>query len=156
MVADIKLSNKRELENSDDNDFTNNKRLKIDNEEVSDEEVDEDLPETKIDAAKVSAKDMQVAKETAELFKSNIFKLQIDELVKNVQLPEKHILKMEKFLHKLYDLIQDLPDWDSQKTLEDIEDFFHDKTTTIPFADPKPVPGNTNYKFGFLKPQKFP
>lgn len=154
MVADIKLSNKRELENSDDNDFTNNKKLKIDNEEVSDEEVDEDLPETKIDAAKVSAKDMQVAKETAELFKSNIFKLQIDELVKNVQLPEKHILKMENFLHKLYDLIQDLPDWDSQKTLEDIEDFFHDKTTTIPFADPKPVPGNTNYKFGFLKPQK--
>ena len=30
----------------------------------------------------LSAQDVQVARETAELFKSNIFKLQIDELMK--------------------------------------------------------------------------
>lgn len=154
MVTDIKSSTKRELENYDEDEHSNNKKLKVENEEVSDEQEEEETSETKVDTAKVTANDMQVAKETAELFKSNIFKLQIDELVKNVQLPEKHILKMEKFLHKLYDLLQDLPDWGSEKTLEEVQEYFHDKTTTIPFADPKPIPGNTNYKFGFLKPSK--
>ena len=44
-----------------------------------------------------SAQDIHIARETAELFKSNIFKLQIDELLEQVKLNNKHILKVEKF-----------------------------------------------------------
>ncbi|KAH3900894.1 probable U3 small nucleolar RNA-associated protein 22 [Saccharomycodes ludwigii] len=100
---------------------------------------------------KLTSQDIQIARETAELFKSNIFKLQIDELLEQVKLKDKHILRMEKFLHKLYDMIQEIPDW-TNKSLVDVENFFHDKIVTVPFADPKPALKNTLYKFGFLKP----
>ncbi|XBW34516.1 hypothetical protein QEN19_000063 [Hanseniaspora menglaensis] len=156
MVSAINQSTKRGLENGTNDDLHAAKRLKVDEDELNesvDEEEDEDEgSDEKLNTKNVTAKDMQVAKETAELFKSNIFKLQIDELLANVILPEKHILKMEKFLHKLYDLLQDVPEWGSEKTLAEVEDFFHDKTTAIPFCDPKPLAHNTNYKFGFLKP----
>lgn len=148
MVSAISTSSKRALEKSGDDDDHTIKKMKVDDElEESNASEDE-----KVDTKMVTAKDIQVAKETAELFKSNIFKLQIDELLSNVKLPEKHILKMEKFLHKLYDLIQQIPEWGSKKTLAEVENFFSDKTTAIPFADPKPLEHNTNYKFGFLKP----
>lgn len=154
MVSAINSSNKRVLENNSDDEAHTIKRVKVDEsvgENESEEEVEEE-EEEKVDTNKITAKDMQVAKETAELFKSNIFKLQIDELLTNVKLPEKHILKMEKFLHKLYDLLQEIPEWGSEKTLSEVEQFFQDKTTSIPFVDPKPLAHNTNYKFGFLKP----
>lgn len=98
-----------------------------------------------------TAQDIHIARETAELFKSNIFKLQIDELLEQVQLNNKHILKVEKFLHKLYDLIQQVPE-SSEKSLTEIQSFFKDKIVAIPFVDPKPNVNNTNYKFKYLKP----
>lgn len=44
-----------------------------------------------------SAQDIHIARETTELFKSNIFKLQIDEFLEQVKLNNKYILKVEKF-----------------------------------------------------------
>ena len=96
--------------------------------------------------------DIHIARETAELFKSNIFKLQIDELLQQVKIDQTHILKVEKFLHKLYDLIQRVPEWEG-KTLPEVISYFKNKSVSVPFADPKPNPTTTNYKFGYKTPE---
>ncbi|KOG99583.1 rRNA-processing protein UTP22 [Saccharomyces eubayanus] len=102
-------------------------------------------------ATATESHDIHIARETAELFKSNIFKLQIDELLEQVKLKQKHVLKVEKFLHKLYDILQEIPDWE-EKTLAEVDSFFKNKTVSVPFVDPKPVPQTTNYKFNYKKP----
>ena len=58
---------------------------------------------------------------------------------------------MKNFLHKLYDLIQLIPD-SSEKSLLELQSFFKDKTVKIPFVNPKPNVNNTNYKFKYSKP----
>lgn len=98
----------------------------------------------------LSAQEVQIARETAELFKSNIFKLQIDELIKEVRLKDNKVAKIEKFLHKLYDLIQEVPEF-KEKSIDQVESWFRDRKTTVPFNDPKPT--NVNYKFGYGKPE---
>ncbi|GMM36468.1 rRNA-processing protein [Saccharomycopsis crataegensis] len=133
-------------------------------EESEDDENENDGDEKEADAHKskkqktnMNAKDIQIARETAELFRSNIFKLQIDELVKEVKLNESKIKGVEKFLHKLYDAIQDIKETD-KLGLDKINAIFS-KTTkhpkfqriNVPFADPKPV--NINYKLQYLKPK---
>ncbi|CCE64941.1 hypothetical protein TPHA_0J01190 [Tetrapisispora phaffii CBS 4417] len=98
-----------------------------------------------------TAQDIHIARETAELFKSNIFKLQIDELLEQVQIKHTHILKVEKFLHKLYDMIQSVPEWQEQ-TLGNVEQFFKESFVSVPFVDPKPISASTKYKFNFKTP----
>lgn len=118
-------------------------------EEESGEEEEEE--EHKAKRQKLSSQDIQIARETAELFKSNIFKLQIDELLEQVKLKESHIIRVEKFLHKLYDLIQEVPEW-KPHTLEEVEAYFSGKVVAVPFVDPKPQANSTQYKFNYLKP----
>ncbi|SCU82299.1 LADA_0C04346g1_1 [Lachancea dasiensis] len=98
----------------------------------------------------ISAQDVQVARATAELFKSNIFKLQIDELLQQIKIKDSHILRVEKFLHKLYDTIQKVPEWEPT-ALDDVESYFKGKIVAVPFADPKPAP-TVQYKFGYKVP----
>ncbi|SCU97404.1 LAFA_0G11320g1_1 [Lachancea sp. 'fantastica'] len=100
--------------------------------------------------SQLSAQDVQTARATAELFKSNIFKLQIDELLQQIKLKDSRILKVEKFLHKLYDTIQMVPDWEPT-ALADVESYFKGKIVAIPFADPKPAP-SVQYKFNYKAP----
>lgn len=57
----------------------------------------------------LTAQEIQVARETAELFKSNIFKLQIDELMKEVKIKKNHEEKLERVLRRLHDLIKQVP-----------------------------------------------
>ncbi|CAR27246.1 ZYRO0C12320p [Zygosaccharomyces rouxii] len=98
-----------------------------------------------------AAQDIHIIRETAELFKSNIFKLQIDELLQQVKLKDSHILKVEKFLHMLHDLIHEVPEWEP-KTIAEAESFFKGKVVRIPFVDPKPDPSSTNYKVDYKTP----
>lgn len=117
----------------------------------SDEEDEENHEERKTQAqSKLSTQDVQIARETAELFKSNIFKLQIDELLQQIKLRDGHILKVEKFLHKLYDIIQQVPEWE-EKDFTEVETYFKGKIVTVPFVDPKPS-ASTQYKFNYKKP----
>ncbi|AOA64600.1 Small subunit (SSU) processome component [Komagataella phaffii CBS 7435] len=101
--------------------------------------------------ANLSAQDIQIARETAELFKSNIFKLQIDELVKNLKIKDSHIKVIEKVLHRLHHIIQQVPEVENL-TLKDVESYFHvsSNKVAVPFPDPKPF--HPNYKFSFLQP----
>lgn len=123
-------------------------------EEESEEDEEEEEESTKDSKSKnkstLSARDVQLAREASELFISNAFKLQIDELIKEVKLKDTKVAKIEKFLHKLYDLIQTVPELKDQ-TLEEAESWFKNKKTAIPYNDPKPT--NINYKFGYEKPE---
>lgn len=98
----------------------------------------------------ITAQEIQVARETAELFKSNIFKLQIEELINEVKLKERHVTKIEMVLHKLHDLIKEIPEIENV-SLETAESRYLSKKIVIPFPDPKPT--KLNYTFSYLNPQ---
>lgn len=106
-------------------------------------------PPTKKQKKQLTAQDIQVARETAELFKSNIFKLQIDELVAEVKLKDSHIAKIEKVLHRLHECISKIPEV-SDVSLADAEARFNGKKVVMPFPDPKP--SKVNYTFGYAPP----
>ena len=97
-----KKGDNREERDSDNNDDDG------DEEDKDEEEEDEQEDRKGRAQTNLTSQDIQIARETAELFKSNIFKLQIDELLQQVKLKDSNILKVEKFLHKLYDIIQEL------------------------------------------------
>ncbi|KAI5969283.1 UTP22 [Candida margitis] len=100
--------------------------------------------------SQLTAQDIQVARETAELFKSNIFKLQIDELMKEVKVKKSHEEIMEKVLHRLHDLIKEIPPAENL-TLQEAEGLFSHKKVAIPFPDPKPT--NVKYSFSYGPPE---
>lgn len=125
----------------------------LDDSEEEDEEEEEQKnngPAKKKQKSQVTAQDVQVARETAELFKSNIFKLQIDELVNEVKIKDSHVAKIEKALHRLHHCISQVPATE-QLTLEEAERKINSKKLVIPFPDPKPT--KVNYKFAYLPPE---
>lgn len=105
---------------------------------------------TKKQKKQLTAQDVQIAREAAELFKSNIFKLQIDELVSEVKIKEAHVARIEKVLHRLHSCILQVQPLENL-TLEEAESHFNPKKVTIPFPDPKPT--KVNYKFSYLPPE---
>lgn len=131
----------------------------IDNSDISGSELEEEEEEekpkqqgkpTKKQKKQLTAQDVQIARETAELFKSNIFKLQIDELVAEVRIKEAHVARIEKVLHRLHDCILQIPATE-MLSLAEAESQFNPKKVTIPFPDPKPT--KVNYKFAYLPPE---
>lgn len=97
---------------------------------------------------KVSSHDIQVARETAELFKSNIFKLQIDQLIQELKLKPSHCLLIEKVLHKLHSVILEIPS-SGELDLEETANVLNG--VKIPF--PEPVPSQLNYPLQYTPPQ---
>lgn len=134
-------------ENSEDDDEDDGDD---DEEEEEDKTPKHSHPPSKKQKKALSAQEVQVARETAELFKSNIFKLQIDELVKEVKLKDSHVTKIEKVLHRLHDFINKIPPIENL-TLQQAENHFNSKKLVIPFPDPKPT--KVNYAFSYLAPE---
>lgn len=134
-------------ENSEDDDEDDGDD---DEEEEEDKSQKHSHPPSKKQKKALSAQEVQVARETAELFKSNIFKLQIDELVKEVKLKDSHVTKIEKVLHRLHDFINKIPPIENL-TLHQAENHFNSKKLVIPFPDPKPT--KVNYTFSYLAPE---
>ena len=134
-------------ENSEDDDEDDGDD---DEEEEEDKTPKHSHPPSKKQKKALSAQEVQVARETAELFKSNIFKLQIDELVKEVKLKDSHVTKIEKVLHRLHDFINKVPPIENL-TLQQAENHFNSKKLVIPFPDPKPT--KVNYTFSYLAPE---
>ncbi|OBA24348.1 Nrap protein [Metschnikowia bicuspidata var. bicuspidata NRRL YB-4993] len=104
---------------------------------------------TKKQKKQITAQEVQMARETAELFKSNIFKLQIDELMSEIKIKDLNIVRIEKVLHRLHDCIGQVPSADNL-TLADAEKSINGKKVAIPFPDPRP--SKVNYRFGYLPP----
>lgn len=118
--------------------------------ETSPDKVERQHHLTKKQKKQLSAQEIQLARETAELFKSNIFKLQIDELMKEVKIKESNVMKVEKVLHRLHELITKIPE-SEPLSLHQAESYFSNKKVVIPFPDPKPT--NVNYNFQYLSPK---
>lgn len=104
---------------------------------------------TKKQRKQITAQEVQLARETAELFKSNIFKLQIDELMSEVKIKDQHIARIEKVLHRLHDCISQVPAV-SDLSLEEAEALIPSKKAAIAFPDPRPT--KANYTFAYLAP----
>ncbi|QLQ80230.1 hypothetical protein HG537_0D02310 [Torulaspora globosa] len=150
-IAQDTLSRKKLIEIKEDKFRVNDETVEHDEAEHSGEDSDEESKNV-VRPSNTAAQDIHIAKETAELFQSNIFKLQIDELMQQVKLKDSHILKMEKVLHMLHDMINEVPDWE-EKTMAEADAYFKGKITKIPFVDPKPDFEHTNYKVNYKRPE---
>lgn len=95
------------------------------------------------------AQDVQIARETSELFKSNIFKLQIDELLSEIKIDQKHISAVEKLLHSVHGVLAEKKEKELYSVSEAIGLFSTD--IAIPFVEPRP-PKDAKYKLGFASP----
>lgn len=105
---------------------------------------------TKRQKKQLTAEDVQRARETAELFKLNIFKLQIDELVAEVKIKDARVARIEKVLHRLHDCVAQVTATEDL-TLDEAEKLINPKKVAIPFPDPRPT--KVNYKFAYLPPE---
>ncbi|KAJ3043739.1 hypothetical protein HDU99_009960, partial [Rhizoclosmatium hyalinum] len=96
--------------------------------------------------------EIQKLKETTDLFQSNLFRLQIDELIKEVALDYNKTGNIDKALHALkavLDSCKDIKELDfKQATL-----LLKKQGVAIPFHQ-KPDPNAINYKFAFKTPEK--
>lgn len=121
--------------------------------EPEEEEEEEAEQKHKFQNKNVSAQELQAAREAPELFKSSLFKLKIDEVMKNVKISDKSVKKMEKILYKINSIIENIPGT-KPLNLEEAEKAIH-KTNpkiAIPFSDPKPAK-DVKYSFQYLPPK---
>ncbi|SNX84858.1 uncharacterized protein MEPE_03567 [Melanopsichium pennsylvanicum] len=98
--------------------------------------------------------EVQGLKETGELFKDNVFKLKVDEMLPEVRPPYKKASALELVLRRLHQLFESLSPITPLPVAEAIKGFQkHTKRSRvrIPFPDPAPKP-DANYKLGFEKP----
>ncbi|KAF9960710.1 hypothetical protein BGZ65_011803, partial [Modicella reniformis] len=94
--------------------------------------------------------EIQGLQESAELFKSNIFKLQIEELLKEVQNDYKKVQPLEAALRKLRDIF-DSTVAHRELSLATIKANMKKKSITIPFSHPEPA-ADIQYTFGYSAP----
>lgn len=160
-VKQTKLKSLSELESEDEDEEEGKEKSDADDSEEDegdsedDEELGDEEHQKKSSSSKgLSAEEVQVARETSELFKSNIFKMQIDELMEELKLNNKQVQLINKLLYQVHQAIENnLPEKATFYSLSETEQLFagKKKTNVIPFPDPKP-PKDVKYKFGFVKP----
>uniref|UniRef100_V5GFV1 U3 small nucleolar RNA-associated protein 22 n=2 Tax=Kalmanozyma brasiliensis (strain GHG001) TaxID=1365824 RepID=V5GFV1_KALBG len=98
--------------------------------------------------------EVQGLKETGELFKNNVFKLKVDEMLPEVRPAYSKASALETVLRRLHQLFETLSPIDPLPVGDAIKSF--QKRTSgskvrIPFPDPAPKT-DANYKLGFEKP----
>ncbi|KAK0101481.1 hypothetical protein ONS95_006651 [Cadophora gregata] len=101
---------------------------------------------------KRTADDDEAAIYTGGLFKTSLFKLQVDELLAEVQPNyEKRLKGVDDLLRRLKGLIESIEDRDAVSVPEASKTLFQTHKITIPFPDPKPDK-NAAYKLSYEKP----
>ncbi|RIA85318.1 Nrap protein [Glomus cerebriforme] len=98
--------------------------------------------------------EIQGLKETVDLFKSNIFKLQIDELLSEVNIDYNATTRLENALHKLKQVFENIDDKPEFTITEVTDKMLNEHKIVIPFPVPRPT-NDLKYKFGFKKPSAF-
>lgn len=84
-------------------------------------------------------------------YKSNVFKLELDEMLAEVRMsPQKKLAGAEKLLHHLRNLIDGLPGKEGI-SIADVKKEIKNKGVYVPFPDPPPAE-DIRYKFAFAKP----
>ncbi|KAI3494701.1 hypothetical protein L1887_40517 [Cichorium endivia] len=98
--------------------------------------------------------EVQGLKETGELFKNNVFKLKVDEMLPEVRPAYSKAGALELVLRRLHQLFQSLEPIEPLPVGDAIKRFQKqtaDSKVNIPFPDPAPK-ADANYKLGFDKP----
>ncbi|CAG8654223.1 13463_t:CDS:2, partial [Racocetra fulgida] len=98
--------------------------------------------------------EIQGLKETSDLYKSNLFKLQIDELLSEVSIDFSKTASLENTLHKLKEIFENINDKPDLSIAEVKSMLLKKHGITIPFPDPQPS-DDVKYQFGFKKPAAF-
>ncbi|KAG0297764.1 hypothetical protein BGZ96_004955 [Linnemannia gamsii] len=94
--------------------------------------------------------EIQGLQESSDLFKSNIFKLQIEELLKEVQIDYKKAQPLEAALRKLKEIFDRTPAH-QELSLAAIKANMKKKSVVIPFPSPEPS-SDIQYTFGYSAP----
>ncbi|KAI9208235.1 Nrap protein [Polychytrium aggregatum] len=91
-------------------------------------------------------------KETVDLFKSNLFKMQVQELLAEITIDKKKLAPIDKALHRIKEILDSMADIEELKVADAIQ---HAKKqgVAIPFPSTEP-PADAQYKLGFKKPSK--
>ncbi|ORX82553.1 Nrap protein, partial [Anaeromyces robustus] len=93
--------------------------------------------------------EIQQLRETTELFNTNLFRLQIEELLSEVRINSKKTVVLEKALHKLKSILDNMKPV-PEKSLSEITKLMKKKNIKIPF--PNTPPKDIQYKFAFKAP----
>ncbi|TIA91434.1 hypothetical protein E3P99_01087 [Wallemia hederae] len=98
--------------------------------------------------------EVQSLKETGELFKSNLFKLQIESLLDEIQQPASQAESLTQALHALRNLIIDLKptskSQDGKLTVPEAKKYLKKHNLNLPVS--KDLPEDVNWGVGFDKP----
>ncbi|KAI5297858.1 hypothetical protein KEM56_004482, partial [Ascosphaera pollenicola] len=86
------------------------------------------------------------------LYKSSLFKLQVDELLSQLRPDHQKLLsRVEQPLRKLKEIIENLPNVPA-KSVKDAEKYLKSEfSTLVPFPDPRPA-GDSKYTFEYSRP----
>ncbi|KAK2794977.1 hypothetical protein FQN52_006856 [Onygenales sp. PD_12] len=86
------------------------------------------------------------------LYKSNVFKLQVDELLSQLRPDHDKLLsRVEKPLRKLKNIIEQIPDIPAKTVLEAEKELRKSSGVSVPFPDPRPAK-DTKYTLEYARP----
>ncbi|ORX43485.1 Nrap protein [Hesseltinella vesiculosa] len=109
-------------------------------------------PKHQKDDMDVQAGELEGLQETAALYKSNIFKLEIDELLNEVRLGYDKMKPLDKALHTIKDILDKIPEDKKDLLLTEYAASFEKKhKIKVPFPQPAPS-SDAQYKFKFSPP----
>jgi U3 small nucleolar RNA-associated protein 22 len=152
---DLLAAAQRDGDQSDTDDYIESE------EEEEEEKVNEGEEEEKpVDGIPISSdgthngtltnEEIQELSGMAELYKSNVFKLQIDELLKEIRIDETQTAPLKNALRKIKSILDEAPEHDGY-TLEGVIQHLAPHGICIPFPTPKPGPG-IMYTFAWKRP----
>ncbi|KAK9370816.1 Nrap protein [Lipomyces kononenkoae] len=99
------------------------------------------------------ADDLHNLQEAIQLYKSNIFKMEIDELLTELKIDEAKTKPVDRILHKLKESIENIKD-SSELLLSEAEKLVSTSGISIPFPEPRP-PKDAQYRFKYEGPSDY-
>ncbi|KAB8293181.1 hypothetical protein EYC80_007525 [Monilinia laxa] len=152
---------RRKLEHTSDGETPQLQKSEIDNEKIVEDSADEESSSDNVDEVQSKPKhppakrrhdDQDAALYAGGLYKSSMFKLQVDELLNEVRPNyEKRAAGIKSALHQLKNAIEGIDDGESLSIPDAIKLFSKTHKIAIPFPDPKPD-NNAAYKLIYSKP----
>ncbi|KAF7883855.1 hypothetical protein EAF00_011167 [Botryotinia globosa] len=152
---------RRKLEHTSDDEAPQPQKPKVDNVDMENASVDEASSSDDADAIQSKPKhapakrrhdDQDAALYSGGLYKSSMFKLQVDELLNEVRPNyEKRAAGIKSALHQLKNAIEGIEDHEPLLIPDAIKLFSKTHKIAIPFPDPKPD-NNAAYKLVYSKP----
>jgi U3 small nucleolar RNA-associated protein 22 len=165
---DVSIASGSPVDNVDDDDMSqddmDDANLGVDDlDEEDDEESEEEeevqektkknKPKPKSNKSQASSLEASSAAYTGGTFKSNMFKLQVDQMLSNLRPRQgKREATAADALHKIKKQIDTIPNRDALPLLQAERDMIKKSKVAIPFPEPRPA-HDAQYKLAYEKPQ---